>query len=310
LQRTILSTADVARLFNVTETTVKRWADEGELKCQKTPGGHRKFEVRQVIEFAEENHFEPVATLELPDSDALAGSIRIAILTRDYPKLVEAFVHKALSPDTKDLFQFLVYLYEHKIALWEIYDLILRPGMQQIGAKWERGEIEISREHHASAETIEAITKLQTQIYTKPSTGRSALFACLDSEMHEIGLRTAANLFEAEGWHTYNLGARTPFPSLLATIREVKPHVVCLSLTQQENVPDLPAKIHALSTLVRSLDARLAIGGACIDTVRFDKSLVDGFLHSAKDLLDFIADLSLPDGLGKSHSGEEKNNLQ
>jgi excisionase family DNA binding protein len=52
MQRTILSTADVARLFNVTETTVKRWADEGVLRCQKTPGGHRRFVIKYVVEFA------------------------------------------------------------------------------------------------------------------------------------------------------------------------------------------------------------------------------------------------------------------
>jgi MerR family transcriptional regulator, light-induced transcriptional regulator len=300
VHRTVLSTAEVARLFDVTETTVKRWADEGELKCQKTPGGHRKFEIRQVIEFAEEKNFEPVAALELPDSDALADSIRIAIITRDYPKLVEAFVSKALSPDTKDLYRFLVYLYEHKIALWEIYDLILRPGMHRIGAQWERGEIEISHEHRASAETMDAIAKLQTQIYIKPSTGKSALFACLDAEMHEIGLRTAVNLFEAEGWHTYNLGARTPFRSLLATIEEIRPDVVCLSITRQENVPDLPAKIAALSALLRSCDAQLAVGGACIDTVEINKSLIDAFLHSSRDLLDYVSGLSRPTGNGKA----------
>ena len=98
MHKTVLSTVDVARLFNVTETTVKRWADEGTLKCQKTPGGHRKFPVRNVIEFAENNNFEPTGALTMPDHDGLGSAIQVAILRRDFPELVRAFIEKALSP--------------------------------------------------------------------------------------------------------------------------------------------------------------------------------------------------------------------
>jgi excisionase family DNA binding protein len=298
VQKTILSTADVARLFDVTETTVKRWADEGELRCQKTPGGHRKFEIRSVIEFADRNNFEPVATLELPGSDALADSIRVAILSRDYAKLVDAFIAKALSPDRNDLYEYLTYLYEHKIALWEIYDLVVRPGMQEIGSKWERGEIEISHEHRASFETMDALTKLQTHIYTKPPTGKTALFACLDSEQHEIGLRTAANVFESEGWNTHNLGARTPYRSIVSTIKEVKPAVVCLSITLPENVADIHAKLSEISSVVHASGTRLVVGGRGVDAPDFDRTLVDAVIRSARDLTHFIS--GLPNGNGKA----------
>ena len=44
----VLSTRQVAQLLGVGEATVKRWADAGEIDCFRTPGGHRKFRLRDV----------------------------------------------------------------------------------------------------------------------------------------------------------------------------------------------------------------------------------------------------------------------
>jgi excisionase family DNA binding protein len=37
------STRDLAKLLGVDDSTVKRWADLGEIPCYKTLGGHRRF---------------------------------------------------------------------------------------------------------------------------------------------------------------------------------------------------------------------------------------------------------------------------
>jgi excisionase family DNA binding protein len=43
-----LTTGDVAAIFAVTTTTVKRWADSGLLPHFKTPGGHYRFNAEDV----------------------------------------------------------------------------------------------------------------------------------------------------------------------------------------------------------------------------------------------------------------------
>ena len=44
-----LSTSEVARLIRVSDETVRRLAERGELKFQATPGGHRRF-LRSAVE--------------------------------------------------------------------------------------------------------------------------------------------------------------------------------------------------------------------------------------------------------------------
>jgi excisionase family DNA binding protein len=288
IQRTILSTADVARLFNVTETTVKRWADEGTLKCQKTPGGHRKFDMRCVVEFAEKNHFEPVGALAIPGGDRLGQRIQVAVLGRDFSALVAAFVEKALSPDPTDLSTYLSYLYQHRVQLWEIHDLIIRPGMEEIGARWSRGEIGINHEHRASYETVEALVTLQTQIRLKSQKGRSAVCSCLGEELHEIGLRCAAHLFESEGWSTTYLGARTPVEAVTTAIRETQPTAVSVSVTY---VPPggTPAKeFRCIVEAAREVNAQIILGGRGAHLLARDPACPGSLHTSSRQLLTSI----------------------
>lgn len=48
-KKTYLTRSEVARLLQVSPTTVTRWAHEGRLPSQLTLGGHHRFE-RRVVE--------------------------------------------------------------------------------------------------------------------------------------------------------------------------------------------------------------------------------------------------------------------
>src|SRR5512145_3362075 len=74
----LYSTEDLAKMFRVGKSTIKRWTDEGKLQCFKTPGGHRKFKPSNVHEFINQYHYEIVTPLlpfartkEIISSDAL-----------------------------------------------------------------------------------------------------------------------------------------------------------------------------------------------------------------------------------------------
>ena len=287
VKRTILSTSDVARLFNVTETTVKRWADEGTLKCQKTPGGHRKFEIRNVVEFAEQNNFDPVGALEIPGDDDMGSITRVAVLGREFPVLADAYLRKALVPEQSGLFPFLSYLYQYRIQLWEIHDRVIRPAMHEIGERWSRGEIGIDREHRASCETLEALAMLQLQIRIKPPTGHSVVCATLGNELHEIGLRCVSYLFESEGWESRYLGSRIPADAIRAAVVQWKPDIVCLSSTI--SAPgELRKELGGIVSAARSVGAVVLAGGSLAASLDPEDGIVETSHNSSQDLLCYI----------------------
>src|SRR5258707_10633319 len=80
----VLSTRQVAQLLGVGEATVKRWADAGEIDCFRTPGGHRKFRLRDVTAFVQRRNFEVAETLpaQLTPGEEAGGDEAVAAVER------------------------------------------------------------------------------------------------------------------------------------------------------------------------------------------------------------------------------------
>lgn len=49
-ERAVMLPGEVAEVFDVTPKTIARWADAGVLPADRTPGGHRRFHARDVLE--------------------------------------------------------------------------------------------------------------------------------------------------------------------------------------------------------------------------------------------------------------------
>jgi len=83
----LLTTEDLSRLLQVSKSTIKRWTDEGRLRCFRTPGGHRKFRLSNVLEFVIQYHYDNDLTKSLlnPNSESLlsANDVSQKILLRE-----------------------------------------------------------------------------------------------------------------------------------------------------------------------------------------------------------------------------------
>ncbi len=51
-----LTLSEAAKKLSVHPTTLRRWADKGDMPCMLTPGGHRRFSVADVEQFARTRH--------------------------------------------------------------------------------------------------------------------------------------------------------------------------------------------------------------------------------------------------------------
>jgi len=62
-----LTLKDASEFLGVHFTTLRKWADEGEIRVFRTPGGHRRFSVADLRRFLEER----VGETPVPDTDSL-----------------------------------------------------------------------------------------------------------------------------------------------------------------------------------------------------------------------------------------------
>ena len=54
--KSVLSPKELAAAIGVSESTLKRWADDGLIVFSRTAGGHRRIRLAEAIRFIRENH--------------------------------------------------------------------------------------------------------------------------------------------------------------------------------------------------------------------------------------------------------------
>ena len=124
------------------------------------------------------------------------------------------------------------------LPLEEVCLHVLQPALYEIGRRWERGEVEVSAEHFASAFVIRRLGALFN--LSQPEAGRGPVVAaCLEGELHEIGLLLTCLFLSRRGVKILYLGPNLPLDDLIETVRRLRPPLVLLSATTPEAAEQL-----------------------------------------------------------------------
>jgi len=99
----LFTTIDVAHMLYVDKSTVKRWTDEGKLKCFRTPGGHRKFRAEDVYAFVTEYNYGVPPVSLFPQFATDEAVIRQIITKREYNILASVCFSAAIKGKKDDV---------------------------------------------------------------------------------------------------------------------------------------------------------------------------------------------------------------
>jgi MerR family transcriptional regulator, light-induced transcriptional regulator len=287
---THLSTQEVARLIDVAETTIKRWADEGKIPCHRTLGGHRKFLMKDIVRFAEENAYPLIGILALPGPERKAQSLEFAVQTRNFERISRLFYDEALRAESRKLYMFLSYLCKHHLPFPAIGDEVIRPAMARVGEGWRSGTLEINQEHRASNAVLEGLILLNPELHRKPSNGLAVVCACVEGDYHELGLRVLSSSLEMEGWRVHYLGANTPRETLQTFAGSARPDLICLSATILDGKNGSVDDIRAIGKTAREISAVCLVGGSFPGNYSAGDFHCDGISASVGEAVTFLKD--------------------
>ncbi len=150
---------------------------------------------------------------------------------------------------------------ENGVSVRGIYLQVFQPVQYEIGHLWQTGRISVAEEHYCTAATQFIMAQLYPYIFQSEKNGYRAMIACVGEELHEIGARMVADIFELEGWDTDFLGANTPGKSLLGMLDQRDPDLLCLSTTMDFNLPALMECIAEIRESPGGRSIRLLVGG-------------------------------------------------
>jgi excisionase family DNA binding protein len=255
--RGALSPKQLAQAVGLSESSLKRWADEGLIRVARTPGGHRRIPITEAIRFVRERHLPVVRPDILGLPEIAAGSGKGEANVTDAARLL-AYLTAGKAPAARGLLTSL-YLSGHSIA--EVLDGPVREAMEQLGTLWKYGEDGVLREHQATDICIQAIELLRVLISTDQDAPVAAGGAP-PGDPYLIPSLAAATVLAAEGFRTINLGPDTPFEALAAAAREHRPALVWLAISYVRDTKQLARGAAALADELNDSGVRLVIGGS------------------------------------------------
>lgn len=295
MNQKLLTSSEVADLINVNVSTVKRWTDNGQIKCTHTLGKHRKYRFRDVMEFAVNNHIQvnPVHLYSDEINKEEIKQINFAVFSNDYQFLSDTFYNYILSGNKFKAESLLKLIYGYKVPLGIIYDSVIAPSLKRIGQEWYENKIGIESEHLASNITLQSVIKLQDVIAKKEPRGYVSVCGCLTDEFHNIGITCVNNLLESECWESYLLGSNTPASSFIKLIEQYKPHLVCISTSVIKDINLFSEEVNSVYRVIRKYKGKLAVSGPSLTPEIRKKISMDFSPDSANQILKILDEIHL-----------------
>ncbi len=222
-----LSTAKVARALGVGVSSVKRWVDEEILPAYRTPGGHRKVLLTDVLRLAREGTFPNLDLSKLggPDADRLPK-----------PAALCAHLTRALEHGRADDVRCLLHrAFYGGLSLTTLADAVVAPAMARVGHDWETGKIDVLHEHRGtlilSGVLHELKAVLEDQVRPYRQNRPVAVGGSPEGDPYLLANLLIELLLLEMGWQVVNLGPNTPMPSFTKALDVFRPQLLWLSVS-------------------------------------------------------------------------------
>ena len=287
-ERKLLSPRDLAQAIGSSESSVKRWTDQGLLKVTRTAGGHRRIATTDAIQFIRQNAC-PVIKPEILGLPASLVSQEQEDLESSKADPNGIFLELLQAGHDVGARNHVLTRFLAGESVASLADGPMRTAMEVIGSNWEHGPEGIYIEHRATEICAGLLRDLRSFVSPVRPIGR-AIGGAISGDPYRLPpLAVAATLADC-GLQTVNLGANTPIEVLeVASIGSPpteRPRIVWICISAITNPEGLSNSIQAFSERCREHDMLLAIGGR--DSRKLELPVEDHVL--ANDTLESLAE--------------------
>lgn len=281
------TTREVAQMWNVSESTVKRWADSGALSCRRTPGGHRRFELRDLQKFQRQRGFETTGLLASEHWED--PNVEIFLNQKNFDKVCKQVLYLAKRNQRMQIKELLERLYLRGVGVVEIYDQILVPILESALEGRRNSEISGGEIRLISNNLEEAMSYMFPQVIRRRPNGKMGLCATPDS-FRPLTVNGIARILETDGWECLNLGSSVSFEMVAEMVRKEPVNLVCLISTREEHPPD---GIDSLAEVIEEYRLPVVLHGQGFRSHELESQFADcQHFKCLKDLRSYVAALN------------------
>ena len=253
----LLSPKQVARAIGVSESSLKRWCDQGLIRTVRTAGGHRKLPISDVIRFLRERDHAVVCpeVLGLP-SRAPQSEIG---LERGGESLAVALL-EGNEPLARQIV-FDLYLAKHSISV--ICDQVFCRAFREIGSRWACHSADVYQERRG-CEFAQRILYELRRAQPDPDPEWTACGGTLEGDAYTLPTTMVELVLRDVGWNATSLGTSIPPASMVKALLETKPRLFWVCVSHVEDPDKFVRDFKSLSEAAESVGAALAVGGRAL----------------------------------------------
>lgn len=258
----------VSDLTGVPEPTLRAWERRyGVPTPMRRPSGYRLYGTREIAQVRE---MQRLVAGGVAASDAAALVKDRVTPDAPPPESATPTVRDAWSAQVDALTQATVAFDERTFAkelrktlvlgsAVEIVREVIEPVLRRIGSLWSSGEVTVAAEHMAAQRIAGALRQL-IDLTTSEASETTVLLACVQDELHDLGLMGTAVRLASWGHRPIVLGARTPVSAVASAVGASTPSLVMLGITMPLTPKVARAELAAMAEACGEVP--LLVGGA------------------------------------------------
>lgn len=178
-----------------------------------------------------------------------------------YGEMAHQYLTALLNGDRRTASSLILKAVEQGASIKDLYLYVFRVSQYEIGRLWQMNKISVAQEHFCTAATQMIMSQLYSHLFVARRGHGTIIGTSISGELHEIGIRMVMDFFELEGWDTFYLGANTPIPSILRTLRERNADVLAVSATMTFHLSRVAQVIKAVQAAEDLQHVKILVGG-------------------------------------------------
>lgn len=268
----------VARAIGVSESSIKRWCDQGLLEFSRTAGGHRRLSLPRVLDFLRERQFALVdpAVLGLP---AVCGQGE-----RTDDRCRDLLLEALLAPDDARSRQVLFDLYLSGHSTRQICQDVVTPVLHEIGRRWSCGDVEIYQERRACEATIRHLHELRLAVGAPSEKSPVAIGGSGPEDIYSVPTTMVELVLRSGGWDASSLGSGLTFDTLTQALEHVRPRLFWLSVTHLGSPEEFVRGFRQLWNAAKKHNVALLAGGQALTETLRSQLQCTAFCHTLDQL--------------------------
>ncbi len=275
----------VARAIHVSESSIKRWCDQGTIPTRYTAGGHRRIPIDGLLGFLRSSK-QALVRPELLGLPAATGQTP-RVIGRTAAQLTEALLAGDEQQSRRIAFD--LFLAEHSASA--ICDEVIAKSLAAIGESWECGRAEIYQERLACGIAQRVIDELGTLVAAPPAEAPRAIGGAATGDRYSLATSMVELVLREAGWNATSLGCDLPLASLAAAIRHERPSLFWLSCS---HIADQAAFLADYGSLFGEFGQEVAfvVGGRALTEPLREQMKYAAYCDTLQHLEAFVQTLS------------------